>query len=330
MRMAVQPHGGHFWSTQGQVQRPMDVVSLRIDNAERMANQLNDVEISPTNYMTAFLRQRGWRLPPSAITIPNVIPEVETAAAEVSPLQSCAACLGQAGMQSIAYVTVAALPRLRNCSSIYELCCRPACCACKAAVPDWADLGCRTLHACCALSAPLSSFADSAVLLPAPYIHFLLYLQNMGKEKPVWRLAFFSRLEERKGIKLFVDAVTNLNTSGVQNFEVQYTCILGMAPAVQPVSCRVTDVHSSDTCAANAGLASCAKRIEACCAECLSWPAFCCSTITNICEQVFFVGSEAKIDMRPSSIWLKEHTAAWPWKTHLKACSCSCCKPQLA
>ena len=30
--MAVEPHGGHFWSTQGQVQRPMDITSLRIDN----------------------------------------------------------------------------------------------------------------------------------------------------------------------------------------------------------------------------------------------------------------------------------------------------------
>lgn len=86
MRMAVQPHGGHFWSTQGQVQRPMDVVSLRIDNAERMAHQLNDAEISPTNYMTAFLRQRGWKLPADTITIPNVIPEVEPAAAAVRHL----------------------------------------------------------------------------------------------------------------------------------------------------------------------------------------------------------------------------------------------------
>ena len=34
--------------------------------------------------------------------------------------------------------------------------------------------------------------------------------------------------------------------------------------------------------------------------------------------QVFFVGSEAKIDMRPSSVWLKEVTSRWPWKTHLR------------
>ncbi|KAK9805857.1 hypothetical protein WJX73_008965 [Symbiochloris irregularis] len=157
MRVAVEPHGGHFWSTQGQVQRPMDVVSLRIDNAERMANQLNDIEISPTNYMTAFLRQRGWKLPRDTITIPNVIPEVEPAA-----------------------------------------------------------------------------------------------LKMMGQEKEVWRVAFFSRLEERKGIKLFTEAVANLNVSGLPRFE------------------------------------------------------------------VFFVGSEAKIDMRPSSVWLKETTSKWPWKTNLR------------
>ena len=53
---------------------------------ERMANQLNDHQISPTNYMTAFLRQRGWRLPNSTITIPNVIPEVEPKAAAVRSL----------------------------------------------------------------------------------------------------------------------------------------------------------------------------------------------------------------------------------------------------
>ena len=44
---------------------------------------------------------------------------------------------------------------------------------------------------------------------------------------------------------------------------------------------------------------------------------------------MFFVGSDAKIDMRPSSLWLKEKTAMWPWKTHLKVLNvarqrCSC------
>ena len=51
--------------------------------------------------------------------------------------------------------------------------------------------------------------------------HFCcLYLQLMGKEKPIWRLAFFSRLEERKGIKLFVDAINQLDVSDIPNFEV--------------------------------------------------------------------------------------------------------------
>lgn len=83
LRVAVQPHGGHFWSSMGQVQRPMDIVSLRIDNQERMANMLNDCEISPTNYMIAFLRQRGWAMPDSTMRIPNVIPEVDPLAAQV-------------------------------------------------------------------------------------------------------------------------------------------------------------------------------------------------------------------------------------------------------
>jgi hypothetical protein len=85
----VEPHGGHFWSSQGQVQRPMDPISLRIDNQERMVNMLNDREISPTNYMLAFLRQRAWKLPEKSITIPNVIPEVDPEIEAVSsPLQT--------------------------------------------------------------------------------------------------------------------------------------------------------------------------------------------------------------------------------------------------
>lgn len=33
---------------------------------------------------------------------------------------------------------------------------------------------------------------------------------HVGESKPVWRLAFFSRLEERKGLKLFVEAVRRI------------------------------------------------------------------------------------------------------------------------
>ncbi len=52
---------------------------------ERMANMLNDCQISPTNYMIAFLRQRGWQMPEITMRIPNVIPEVDPIAARVRP-----------------------------------------------------------------------------------------------------------------------------------------------------------------------------------------------------------------------------------------------------
>ena len=55
---------------------------------ERMANMLNDCQISPTNYMIAFLRQRGWQMPEITMRIPNVIPEVDPIAARVSPSPS--------------------------------------------------------------------------------------------------------------------------------------------------------------------------------------------------------------------------------------------------
>lgn len=46
------------------MQRPLDITSLRIDHGERMTLALASALISPTHYMTAFLAQRGWRLPP--------------------------------------------------------------------------------------------------------------------------------------------------------------------------------------------------------------------------------------------------------------------------
>ena len=85
LRVVVESHGGHFWSTQGQAQRPLDVVSLRIDVQERMTLQLADALISPTHYMTAFLRQRGWRLPATSLVVPNVLPELEAAGRLVAP-----------------------------------------------------------------------------------------------------------------------------------------------------------------------------------------------------------------------------------------------------
>ncbi|KAK9907269.1 hypothetical protein WJX75_000339 [Coccomyxa subellipsoidea] len=161
LRVVVEAHGGHFWSTQGSVQRPLDITSLRIDQAERMSLQLADALISPTAYMTAFLKQRAWRLPKTSLVIPNVMPSADSDAAAQGPM-----------------------------------------------------------------------------------------------DKPVWRLAFFSRLEERKGLKLFVTAVAALQEAALQ---------------------------------ADA-------RFE-----------------------VFFIGSDARIDMQPSSQWLRAVTASWKAPVHIMA-----------
>ena len=40
--------------------------------------QLADALISPTHYMTAFLRERAWRLPKTSLVIPNVLPPAPT------------------------------------------------------------------------------------------------------------------------------------------------------------------------------------------------------------------------------------------------------------
>ena len=73
-RLAIEPHGGHYWSTQGGQQRPTDVMTLRIDDHERVTLNLAEFVISPTAYMLAYLRQRGWLLPANTTVIPNIVP----------------------------------------------------------------------------------------------------------------------------------------------------------------------------------------------------------------------------------------------------------------
>lgn len=48
---------------QGQLPRPSDIMSLRIDNGERATLEYADIALSPTRYIASWLRQRGWRLP---------------------------------------------------------------------------------------------------------------------------------------------------------------------------------------------------------------------------------------------------------------------------
>ncbi|DBA72316.1 TPA: hypothetical protein ACH3X2_010559 [Trebouxia sp. C0005] len=125
VRLIVEPHGGHFWSTQGTRERPTDLFALRIDDLERQTLQMAHDVKSPSAYMLAHLRQRGWHLPADSSVIPNIVPQA-------------------AGSSDARQV------------------------------------------------------------------------------KQVWRLAFFGRLEERKGIKLFCEAIEMLDVTKYPKLEVMF------------------------------------------------------------------------------------------------------------
>ena len=45
-------------------------------------------------------------------------------------------------------------------------------------------------------------------------------LPDLGSTKRVWRVAFFSRMEERKGVKVFVDALNLLDAAQLKQSQV--------------------------------------------------------------------------------------------------------------
>lgn len=146
-RMIVEPHGGHYWSTQGTRQRPIDLFTLRIDDHERLTMHLADDVKSPSAYMLAHLRQRGWYMPPEASVIPNIIPQASTSA-------------------------------------------------------------------------------------------------KHRQQRRVWRLAFFGRLEERKGLKLFCGAVELLFVSRFSGLEVTFVggeAQVDMKPSIEYLRDRTAD-----------------------------------------------------------------------------------------
>lgn len=143
-RLVVEPHGGHYWSTQGTRHRPTNLFTLRIDDHERLTMHLADNIKSPSAYMLAHLRQRGWRLPPDSSVIPNVVPQAAQSSEARQP-------------------------------------------------------------------------------------------------RSVWRLAFFGRLEERKGLKLFCEAVEMLDTSQLPKLEVIFIggeAQVDMIPSVKYLKAR--------------------------------------------------------------------------------------------
>ena len=80
LRLVVEPHGGHYWSTQSSKQRLTDLFTLRVDDHERLTLQLADYVQAPSAYMLAYLRQRGFYLPASSGVISNIVPKAATSA----------------------------------------------------------------------------------------------------------------------------------------------------------------------------------------------------------------------------------------------------------
>jgi hypothetical protein len=58
------------------------------------------------------------------------------------------------------------------------------------------------------------------------------FSDHILRGKQVWRVAFFSRMEERKGVKVFVDAL-NLLDSG----QLKQSQVLPLAPSLAFTSC---------------------------------------------------------------------------------------------
>lgn len=50
-------------------------------------NLLADTMVSPTSYMRAYFKQRGWQLPKDSVVIPNVMPAFKERTAVQSPLE---------------------------------------------------------------------------------------------------------------------------------------------------------------------------------------------------------------------------------------------------
>ena len=180
--------------------------------------------ISPTHYMTAFLRERGWRLPPDKCTLPSDLilllglmiwffsqPQSESQLPGASQVSV-------EGARSIMVIILKSKKYLEPCSG--RLC-------------NIVEAG-EAQRACALLRTAPSSIARDTYLchyrVPAVNLSLVLsqpcrplcrlVIPNVvppleaaghpGSEKEVWRLAFFSRLEERKGLKLFIEAVNRI------------------------------------------------------------------------------------------------------------------------
>jgi len=84
-RMIVVTHGANAWVLELNQQLYWSVHPISVDFLERRSVELADDLVSPSRYLVGWMRERGWRLPPSTRVIQNALP-VE--AAGVSPPSS--------------------------------------------------------------------------------------------------------------------------------------------------------------------------------------------------------------------------------------------------
>ncbi|KAK9906836.1 hypothetical protein WJX75_008813 [Coccomyxa subellipsoidea] len=120
---------------------------------------------------------------------------------------------------------------------------------------------------------------------------------DMGSNKRVWRVAFFSRMEERKGVKVFVDALNLLDSGQLkQSQEANSKWWREQAAAAHGGSPGSEGLERG----ANRTM----RRLAA-------------SRGQKEDFEVYFLGADTYMQYQPSSVWLAEQSRGWPWKAHL-------------
>lgn len=92
---------------------------------------------------------------------------------------------------------------------------------------------------------PCPETANSCSIVIPNVIPAVEAASHAGERKPVWRLAFFSRLEERKGIKLFVETIDKLVAT---RFDFDSRCSLTKALKKYPSLSRLRVLSCSLNC----------------------------------------------------------------------------------
>lgn len=195
-------------------------MSLRIDHGERMTLGLASALISPTHYMTAFLAQRGWRLPKERyivwlIFFIYLVLETSSSVVHTDDYSGWSkfyvwhnaglnwSCKKQWILLRKLKHVVKPFWKYHEWTSFFHL------------QNLWDLLQVLLSWVCVEKGSKVVTirFFICSIVIPNIIPAVEPSESKPGEEKRVWRLAFFSRLEERKGLKMFVDAVNKLTAN---------------------------------------------------------------------------------------------------------------------